>query len=158
MKLFDFSLMVVVQSLSCVQFIMTPWTSAHQASLSFTTSWRLHRLMSIGLMMPSNHLSSVTPFSSCSWYFPAWGSFPVSQIFAPGGQSIRVSASASVLPMNIQHWYPLVLTGWTPCCSRDSQESSPTPQFKSINSSVLSHLCGSTLTSKHDYSKNHSFD
>ena len=58
MKLFDFSLIVVVQSLSCVQFIMTPWTSAHQASLSFTTSWRLHRLMSIGLMMPSNHLSN----------------------------------------------------------------------------------------------------
>ena len=58
MKLFDFSLIVVVQSLSCVQFIMTPWTSAQQASLSFTTSWRLHRLMSIVLMMPSNHLSN----------------------------------------------------------------------------------------------------
>ena len=73
--------------------------------------------------------SSVVPFSSCPQSFPASGSFPVSQFFASGGQSIGVSASASVLPVNIQDW--LV---WSPCSPRDSQESSPIPQFKSINS------------------------
>ena len=84
--------------------------------------------------------SSVVPFSSCPQSLPASGSFPMSQLFAWGGQSIRVSASASVLPKNTQDWSPL---GWTGCISwgpRDSQESSPTPQFKSINSSVLSFL------------------
>ena len=73
-----------------------------------------------------------------------------SQFFIPGGQSIGVSAPASVLPMNIQDRFPL---GWTgsPCSPRDSQESSPTPQSKSINSSVLSFLYSPTLTSIHDY-------
>ena len=81
--------------------------------------------------------SSVVPFSSCLQSFPASGSFPRSPLFASGGQSIGVSASASVLPMNIQDWFSLGLVG-SPCSPRDSQESSPTPQFKSINSSVLS--------------------
>ena len=76
-----------------------------------------------------------------------------SQLFASGGQSIRASASASVLPMNTQDWSPLGWTGWIPCSPRDSQESSPTPQFKSINSSVLSFLYSPTLTSIHDYWK-----
>ena len=79
--------------------------------------------------------SSVVSFSSCLQSFLATGSFLMSQFFASGGQSIGVSASASVLPMNIQNWFPL---GWlvgSPCSPRDSQESSPTPQFKSINSS-----------------------
>ena len=66
------------------------------------------------------------------------GSFPMSQLFTSGGQSIGASASASVLPMNIPGWYPLGLTGLIPCSPRDSQESSPTPHFESINSSVLS--------------------
>ena len=81
----------------------------------------------------------------------------MSQFFASGGQNIGVSALASVLPMNIQDWFPLGLTGGSPCCPRDSQESSPTPQFKSINSSALSFLYSPTLTSIHDYWKNHSF-
>ena len=72
-------------------------------------------------------LSSVVPFSSCPQSLP--GSFPMSQLFAWGGQSIGVSASASVLPMNIQDWFPLGWTSWI--CPRDSQESSPTLQFKS---------------------------
>ena len=76
--------------------------------------------------------SSVVPFSSCPQSLPASGSFPVSQLFAPGGQSIGVPASASVLPMNIQDWFPLGWTGWTSLKSKDSQESFPTPQFKSI--------------------------
>ena len=82
-------------------------------------------------------------------------SFPTSQLFTSGGQSIE--ASASVLPVDIQGWFPLGFT-WYPCCSRDFQECSPAPQFKTINSSAFSLLYGSTFTSVHDYWKNHSFD
>ena len=107
-------------------------------------------------------LSSVVCFSSCLQSFPASGSFPRSQFFSLGGQSIGVSASASVLPMNIQDWFPLGLTGLIYLQSKglhgSSQESSPTPQFKSINSLALSFLYNLTLTSIHDYWKNHSFD
>ena len=100
--------------------------------------------------------SSVIPFSSCPQSLPASESFPMSQHFARGGQSIGVAALAPVLPMNTQDWFPLesVLVG-SPCSPRDSQESSPTPQFKSINSSALSFLHSPTLTSVHDYWKNH---
>ena len=101
---------VVAQSVSHGQLFVTPWTAAHQASLSFTISRSQLKLVSIESVMPSNYpttLSSVTPFSSCPWSFPASGSFPMSQCFASGGQSIGASASASVLPMNIQGWFPL---------------------------------------------------
>ena len=81
--------------------------------------------------------SSVVPFSSCLHSSPASGSFLRSHFFALGGQSIGVSTSASVLPMNIQDWFPLRWLVGSPCSPRDSQESS-TPQFKSINSLVLS--------------------
>ena len=99
-------------------------------------------------------LSSVVPFSSS---FPASGSFQMSQFFASGGQSIGVSASASILPMNIQEisfrmdWVDLLAVQGT-------LESSPTPQFKSINSLALSFLYSLTLISRHDYWKNHSLD
>ena len=96
---------------------------------------------------------SVVPFASCLQSFQASGSFQMSQLFASGGESIGVSASKSVLPMNIQNW--LV---WSPCSPRDSQESSPTPQFKSINFLALSFLYNPTLTSIHDHWKNHSLD
>ena len=102
--------------------------------------------------------SSVFPFSSCPQSFPASGSFQMSQLFASGGQSIGVSASISVLPMNTQDWSPLGWTGWISCSPRDSQESSPTPQFKSINSSAFSFLYSPALTSIHDHWKNHSLD
>ena len=82
-------------------------------------------------------LSSVVPFPSWFQSFSASGSFQMSQLFASVGQSIRVSASISVLPMNTQDWSPLGWTGWIPCSSSDSQESFPIPQFKSINSSML---------------------
>ena len=75
--------------------------------------------------------SSVSSFSSCPQSSPASGSFLVSQLFASGGQSIR--ASASVLPMNIQDWFPLVLQVWSPCSPRDSQESFPTPQWNPLS-------------------------
>ena len=100
----------VVQSLSHVQLFATPSVVAHQASLSFTIFcicsnscpliWWCHPTIS----------SSVTLFSSCPQYFPASGSFPLNQLFTSGGQSIEASASASVLPMNIQGWFPLGLT------------------------------------------------
>ena len=102
--------------------------------------------------------SSVVPFSSCPQSFPALGSFQMSQIFTSGGQRIGVSASTSVLPMNTQDWSPLGWTVGSPCSPRDSQESSPTPQVKSINSSALSFLYSPTLTSIHNYWKNHSLD
>ena len=89
--------------------------------------------MSIKSVYHPTILSSVVAFSSCLQSFPASGSFPMSQFFASGGQSIGVSASASVLPMNTQDWFPLELTGCISLQSKVLQESSPTPQFKSIN-------------------------
>ena len=77
----------------------------------------------------------------------------MSQYCISGGQSIRVSASASILPMNSQDLFPLKWTGWPSCSPRDSQESSPIPQFKSINSLSLSFLYSPTLTSICDYWK-----
>ena len=99
---------------------------------------------------------SVISFSSCLQSFPASGTFLMSQVFASGSQSI--GDSALVLPMSIQGGFTLDWLVGSPCCPKDSQESSPTPQFKSINSWVLSLLNGPTLTSIHDYWKNHSFD
>ena len=86
---------VVVQSLSCIWLFATPWTAAHQASLFFTISWSLLKLMSIESVMPSNHLIFCRLFSSCPQSFPEPGSFPVSQLFASGGQSIGAWASAA---------------------------------------------------------------
>ena len=127
----------------------TPWTTPCQASLSFTDrvfsprvcsnscplSWWCHPTIS----------SSVTHFSSCPQSFPASGSFPKSQLFASGGQRTAASASALVLPMNIQSWFPLGLTGLITGCPRNSQESSPAPQFKGSNSLALSLLYGNHL-------------
>ena len=117
-------------------------------SNSCPLSWWCHPIIS----------SSVIPFSSCLQSCPASGSFPMRQFFTSGSQSIGVLASTSILPMNTQDWSPLGWTGWISCSLRDSQESSTTPQFKSIHSSVLSFLYSPTLTSIHDYWKNHSLD
>ena len=101
---------------------------------------------------------SGVPFS-CPHSLPASGSFPMSQYFASGGQSIGVSASASVRPMNTQDCSPLGWTGWISLQSKGlSKESFLTPQFKSINFSALSFLHSPTLTSIHDHWKNHSLD
>ena len=91
----------VGQYLSLVQLFATPWTAVRQASLSITNSHSLLKLMSLELMMPSNNLILVVPFSSHFQSFPASGSFQMSQLFI-GGQNIGVSASTSLLPMNIQ--------------------------------------------------------
>ena len=115
-----------VQSLSCVQLFATPWTAACQASLCIINSQSLPKLMSIELVMPSNHLILCHTLLLLPQSFPGLGSFQMSQLFPSVGQSIGVSTSTSVLPVNM-------LVG-SPCSPRDSQESSPTPQFKSINS------------------------
>ena len=94
-------------SCSVVSNSATPWTVAHQASLSITNSWSLLKLMYIELSWWYHPTisSSVIPFSSCLQSFPVSGSFPMSQFFAPGGQSIGASTSVSVLPINIQDWF-----------------------------------------------------
>ena len=105
-------LALAVQSLSCVRLFATPWTAAHQASLSFTISQSLLKLMSTESVMPSNHFILCHPFSSGLQSFPASGSYPTSRFFASGGQNIGVSASASVFPMNSQDWILLGLIDW----------------------------------------------
>ena len=101
---------ISVQSLGLVQLFATPWTAAQQVSLTITNSWSLLRLMSIKLVMPSNHLILFIPFFSCLQSFPASESFLRRQVFASAGQSIGASALASVLAMNIQYYF---LLGWT---------------------------------------------
>ena len=102
--------------------------------------------------------SSVIPFSSHLQSFPASGSFPVSQLFTSGGQSIGVSASTSVLSMNTQDWSPLGWTGWISLQSKGLSRVFSNTTVQKLNSSVLSFLFSPTLTSIHDYWKNHSLD
>ena len=104
------------QPLSPVWLFVTPWTPAHQASLSTMNSQSLLKLMFIESVMPSNHLNLIVRFSSRFQSSPASGSFPMSQFFRSHGQSIR--ASAPVLPMTITDWFPLGLTGWIPLLSK----------------------------------------
>ena len=122
-----------IQPLSHVWLFVTPWTAAHQAFLSITNSQSLLKLMSIESVMPSNHLI-LCLFSSCLQSFPASGSFPMSHFFASDGQSFGVSASASVLPMNIQDWFPLGWTGWI-----------------SLQSKGLSRVFSNTTVQKHQF-------
>ena len=138
-----------VQSLSCIQLFATPWTAALQASLSITTSWSLLKLMSIESVMPSNHLILYCPLLLPPSIFP----------------SIRVFSSESVLCIRWPNW------SFSFSISPSNEYSelisfridwidllSPGPQLESINPSVLSFLYSPTLTSAHDYWKNHSFD
>ena len=111
---FDFRLplSVLVHSLSHVRLFATPRTVAHMASLSITNSWRSPKLMSIEPVMPSNHLILCHPLILLPPFPPSIRVFPMSQLSTWGGQSIGVSASASVLPMNTQDWSTLGWTGW----------------------------------------------
>ena len=147
-----------VQSHSRVWLFVTPWTAEHQASLSITSSWSLLKLMSVELMMPSNHLILHHPLLLLPSVFPSIRVFSKESVLCirwPKYWSFSFSISLS------NQYSGLLSLGWlvwSPCSPRDSQESSPTPQFKSINSPVLSLLYGPTLTSIHDYWKNYSFD
>ena len=100
---------VVVQLVSCVWLFVTPWTTAHQAPLSSTVSWSLVKFMFIESLMPSNHLILCSPLLLLPSVFPSIRSFPVSQLFASGG--LGIGASVSVLPVNVQGWFPFGLTG-----------------------------------------------
>ena len=97
---------------SVVLNFATPWIAARQASLSITNSWSSPKLMSIELVVPSNHGILCRPCLLLPQSFPTSGSFKMSQLFTLGGQSIGVSASASVLPMSTQDWSTLRWTGW----------------------------------------------
>ena len=145
--------LVAIQSLSHVWLFATPWAEACKASQSFTVSRSLLKLMSIESMMPSNHLILCRPLLLLPSTFPN-----VSHLFASGGQSIGASASASVLPMNIQDWFPLGWTGWISFQSKGLSRVflSTTAQNHQFFGSQLS-LC-LTLTSRHGYWKNHSFN
>ena len=146
----------VVQRLSHVWLLVTSRTARFPCSSpSARAFWNFHP--SSQWCQPTTS-SSVVPFSSCLQSFPASGSFQTSQFFASGTKSIGVSASASVLPMNIQDWFPLRLTGRCLCSPRSFQESSSTAQLKSTNTLALRLLYGLILTSIHDCWKNHSFD
>ena len=127
-----------------------------QASLSIINSWGLLKLMPIESVMPSNHLILCHPLLFLPAIFPSIRVFYNESVLHfrwPEYYSIRAAASASILPMNIQDWFPLGWTGWISLQSRDSQESSPTPQFKSINSSVLSFLYSPNFTPIYDTGK-----
>ena len=123
-----------VQSLSRVRLLATPWTTACQAFLSITNSQSSPKSMSIESVMPSNHLILCRPLLLLPSIFPASGSFPMSQLFTAGGQSIGVSASTSVLPMNTQYRSPLGLTGWI-----------------SLQSKGLSRVFSNTTVQKHQF-------
>ena len=131
-----------------VWLFATPWTAAHQASVSFTIIWRLCKLMSIELVMPSNHF-----ILCCPLLLPSI--FPSIRVFS---KTFAASVSATVLPMNIQGWFPLELTGCISLQSKGLLKVFSTPQFKNFSSSDLSLLYGPTLTSIRDYWKNRSSD
>ena len=121
-------------SLSVVSDSVTPWIAAHQASLSITNSQSLPKLMSIESVMPSSHLILCCPLLLLPQSLPASGSFPMSQLFTWGGQRIGVSASSSVLPMNIQDWFLLGWTGWI-----------------TLQSKGLSRVFSNTTVQKHQF-------
>ena len=120
--------------LSHVRLFVIPWTTAHQASLSITNSQSLLKLMSMESVMPSNHLILCHPLLLTPSIFPSIRSFPTSQLFPSGGQSIGASASASVLPMSTQDWSPLGWIGWI-----------------SLQSKGLTRVFSSTKLQKHQF-------
>ena len=146
-----------VQLLSCVRLFATSWTAARQASLSITNPQSLLKLMPTKLMMPSNHPILCRPLLLPLSIIPS-----IRVFFKESVLRIRWpkywSFSFSIRPSNEHPGLISFRLVGSPCSPRDSQESSPTPQFKSINSSVLSLLYSPTVTSIHDYWKNHSLD
>ena len=146
-----------IQSLSRVQLLATPRTAARWASLSITNSRSLLKLMSTKSVMLSSHLILCHPFLLLPSIFPSIRVFSNESVLCirwPKYWSFSFSISLS---NEYPGLFPLGLTVWTPYSPRDSQESSPAIQFRSINSSVLSHLYSSTLTFIYDYWKNHQF-
>ena len=150
-----------VQLLSCVWLFATPWTAAHQASLSNTNSQSLPKLMSIESVMPSNHLNLCCPLLLLPSIFPSIRVFSSESLLCirwPKYWSAEVSASAWVLPMNIQDWFPLGWTGWISLLSKRLSRVFSNTKVKSINSSAYSFLYSPTFTSIPDHRKNRSLD
>ena len=136
-----------LNSNNLLQPFATPWTAARQAPLSSTILQSLLKFMSIELVMLSNYLIFCRPLLLLPSIFPSIRVFSSESALCIRWISslhIGASALASVFPMTIQGWFYLGLTGWIPCSPRASQESSPTPQFKNINSLALSLLYGPT--------------
>ena len=147
-----------VQSLSHVQHFVTPWTAACQASLSTDNSWSLLKLMSIESVMPSNNLIPGHPLLILPSIFPNIKVFSNESVLCISWPKYW-SFSFSISPSNERPGRsPLGWTGWISLQSKGLSESSPTPQFKSINSLALSFLYSPTLTSIYDYWKNRSLD
>ena len=126
-------------------------TAAYQASMSLTISLSSLKLMSTESVMPSNHLILYGPFNLQPSVFTSIRVFSNESLFTSSGQSIRASASASVLPMNIQGWFCLAWAGLISLQSKGLSRVFSSTQFKNVNSSVLSLLYGPTLTSIHDW-------
>ena len=151
-------MVAVVQSLSCVQLFETPWTATCQASLSFTISWSLLKLMSIESVMPSNHLILCHPLLLLPSIFPSTGVFSnesALRIRWPKYWSFSFSISSSNEYLGLISFR---IDCWTSFWSKDSQESSPALQFESIIFLVLSLFYCPFLTPIHDYWKKQSFD
>jgi len=138
-------------TLSCVQLFVTPWTGVAKLPCPSLTSRACSNSCPSSQWCHPTILSSVVRFSSCLQSFSASGSFPVNQFFSSGGQSI--GASASVLPMNIQDWFPLGWTGWISLKSKGLWSVFSNTTVKNHHSTVLSLLYGPILTSIHDYGK-----
>ena len=148
----------VFQFSSVVQLCPTLYDAISRSTSGLPVHHQLREFTQTHVLQVSDAISSsFVPFSSCPQSLPASESFPMTQLFAWGGQSTGVSALASFLPKNPRVDLQNGLIG-SPCSPRNSQESSPTPQFKSINSSALRFLHSPTLTSTHDHWKNHSLD
>ena len=145
-----------VQSLSCVQLFATPWTAAHQASLSITSSQSLLKFMSNESVMPSNHLILCCPLLLLPSIFPSIRVFIRWPKYWSFSFSISPSNKYSGLISFRMDWLDLLAVQGT--LKNLLQQESPTPQLNSIDSSVLSFLYGPTLTSIHDYWKNNGFD
>ena len=148
-KCSSFILLHVVQSLSCVRFLVNPWTAAHKASLSLTIFWSLLKLISIELAMPSNHLILCCPILLLPLIFPSIRAFSNELALHIGGQSIGAQSFQWVF--NIDWFDILAVLGTLKSPLQHFDE------FKIINSLVLNPIYGPNLTSVHDYWKNHRF-
>ena len=140
---------------------MTPWAAAHQVSLFITNSQSLFKLMSIESVMPTNHFIFCHPTLFPPSIFPSirvFSNASTLHIRRPKYWSFSFSISPSNEYSRLISFRMDYFLLESPCCPRDSQESSPTPQFKSINTSPLNFLYSPTLTSIHDYRKNHSLN
>ena len=147
-----------IQSLSCVWLFATPWTAACQTSLSITNSWSLLKLISIESEIPSNHFILCHPLLLLPSIFPSIRVFSNKSAFHIRWTKYW-SFSFNISPANEHSRLISFRMDWLDLLAvQGTQESSPTPQFKSINSSALSFLYGPTLTSIRDYWKNHNLD